>query len=369
MRIAVTTGLLPVPPTYFVVQHALELATRHDFAVFARAARVGDPDLGISIDSVVPEAAGSWPWRMRLAVFAGREHARRIREWRADLVHQHFATWSHGAVSAPSPLITTLHGYDVVAAENRAISPLAVFHRRSIRATIQHSDRVLAVSRYLADRAIAAGFAKERVQVHYQGIDTDWFTPGDAHQAVESDAPALVFVGRWSQAKGLHELLDASIALQQRTPHRLRVVGAGPLDAELRAAAARHPHIDVLGPLPRAGVRDALRGARALVLPTQEADGWREAAGLVLLEAQACGVPAITYASGGAPEMVLEGETGLVVAEHDLDALSDAMRSLLTMPAAKHAAMGVRARDWVVAHRSLARSAEQLDAHYREVAS
>ena len=54
MRIAVTTGLLPVPPTYFVVQHALELAAVHDFAVFARAARVGDPDLGMAIDSVVP---------------------------------------------------------------------------------------------------------------------------------------------------------------------------------------------------------------------------------------------------------------------------------------------------------------------------
>jgi glycosyltransferase involved in cell wall biosynthesis len=368
MRIAVTTGLLPVPPTYFVVQHALELADRHDFGVFARAARVGDPDLGIAIDSVVPESAGSWPWRMRLAVLAGRGHARRIRSWGPDLVHQHFATWSHGAVSAHRPLVTTLHGYDVVAAESTAATPLAAFHRRSIRRTIEHSDRVLAVSRYLADRAIAAGFPRERVQVHYQGIDTEWFTPGEP--TVEGqDAPALVFVGRWSRAKGLHELLDASIALHARTPHRLRIVGAGPLEGAVQAAAVAHPHIEVLGSLPRVGVREALRGARALVLPTQLDAGWREAAGLVLLEAQACGVPAITYASGGAPEMVVDGETGRVVAEHDTAALGEAMHALLTMPAPEHRAMGARARDWVVAERSLAASAAQLDVHYREVAA
>ncbi|NHF63902.1 glycosyltransferase [Microcella pacifica] len=368
MRIAVTTGLLPVPPTYFVVQHALELAAVHDFAVFARAARVGDPDVGIAIDSVVPESAGSWPWRMRLAVLAGREHARRIRSWGPDLVHQQFATWSHGAVSAAAPLVTTLHGYDVVAAESRARTPLAAFHRRSIRRTIERSDRVLPVSRYLADRAIAAGFPSERVQVHYQGIDTDWFTPGEG-PTDDRDAPALVFVGRWSRAKGLHELLDASVALQGRTPHRLRVVGAGPLESAVRSAAAAHPHIEVLGSLPRAGVRQALRGARALVLPTQLDRGWREAAGLVLLEAQACGVPAITYASGGAPEMVREGETGLVVPERDTAALGDALHSLLTLPSTEHRAMGVRAREWVVAERSLAASAAQLDAHYREVAA
>ena len=103
------------------------------------------------------------------------------------------------------------------------------------------------------------------------------------------------------------------------------------------------------------------------MLPTQLDRGWREAAGLVLLEAQACGVPAITYASGGAPEMVLDGETGQVVPERDTAALGDALNSLLTLPSAEHRAMGVRAREWVVAERSLAASAAQLDAHYREV--
>lgn len=104
-----------------------------------------------------------------------------------------------------------------------------------------------------------------------------------------------------------------------------------------------------------------------MVLPTQESNGWREAAGLVLLEAQACGVPVITYRSGGAPEMLDDGVTGLVVPEKDVTALGDAIRAILTLPTADHGRMSVAARDFVVRERSLAVSARELDAHYRDL--
>jgi glycosyltransferase involved in cell wall biosynthesis len=381
VRIAVTTGLLPIPPLYFVVQHALRLADRHDFHVLARAADVRDQTLGLDVDSAVPTGLGPWSLRQYLALAAGGTHARRIRAVEADVVHQHFATWMHGPVAARRPLITTLHGYDVAAAEARERTPLARFHARSTGLAIEHSTRLLAVSRSLADRAVAAGFPAERLDVHYQGIDTDFFTPASASSIdtgttgvadagpvrATDEPPSLVFVGALAVRKGLPDLLRASIALAATTPHRLRVIGAGPLEAEVRAAAAQNPHIEALGSLPREGVRDAVRRARALVLPTQRDGQWREAAGLVLLEAQACGTPALAYASGGTPEMIVDGETGVLVAERDEVALTDAMRILLVLPEAEHAAMRLRARQWVVAERSLTTSAEQLDAVYREV--
>lgn len=387
MRVTVTTGLLPVPPLYFVVQHALQLADRHEFCVVARAADVTDPRLAIAVDSVVPARLGPWALRQYLALAAGGGHARRIRATAPDVIHQHFATWMHGPTTAArqtgAPLVTTLHGYDVAAAEAAERTPLARFHARSVAQAIAGSTRLLAVSRSLADRALAAGFPADRLAVHYQGIDTEYFTPAEPAPTMRASAdrdtdtdpdtdpdagpPSLLFVGALAVRKGLPDLLRASIALAASSPHRLQVIGRGPLEAHLRAAAAQHPHIEVLGGLPRDGVRAAMRGASALVLPTQQDGRWREAAGLVLLEAQACGTPAIAYASGGTPEMVVDGETGLLVPERDEAALQDALRTLLALPTAERTAMGARARAWVVAERSLAASAEQLDAVYREV--
>ena len=371
MRVAVTTGLLPIPPLYFVVQHALQLADRHEFRVFARAADVTDRCLPLAIDSAVPAGLGPWSARQYLALAAGAPHARRIRAAQPDVIHQHFATWMHGPATAArltgSPLVTTLHGYDVAAAEAAERTPLARFHAGGIRLAIEQSRRFLAVSRSLADRAIEAGFPADRLEVHYQGIDTEFFTPGSPVQQQPEGPPVLLFVGALAVRKGLPDLLRASIALAATHPHVLRVVGSGPLAGELRATAAQHPHIEVFGGLPRDRVRALMRDAHALVLPTQQDGQWREAAGLVLLEAQGCGTPAIAYASGGTPEMIVDGETGLLVPERDEAALLDELRQMLALPPAAHLSMRARARDWVVAERSLASSAAQLDAIYREV--
>lgn len=370
MRVAVTTGLLPIPPLYFVVQHALQLAHRHEFRVLARAAEVTDTQLDLAVDSAVPRL-GPWSARQYAALAAGGVHARRIRNARPDIIHQHFATWMHGPATAArqtgAALVTTLHGYDVAAAEAAERTPLARFHARSIGLAIERSHRLLAVSRSLADRAIAAGFPADRLDVHYQGIDTDFFTPALSSPPQPGHPPVLLFVGALAVRKGLPDLLRTSIELVRTTPHVLRVVGAGPLEGDLRAAAAQHPHIEALGSLPRNHVREAMRDAHALVLPTQQDGQWREAAGLVLLEAQACGTPAVAYASGGTPEMIVHGETGLLVPERDERALLDAVRTMLTTPPRAHEAMRSRAREWVVAERSLAASAEQLDAVYLDL--
>lgn len=369
MRIALATGLLPVPPTYFALQHGARLADEHAVRMFAIATRLRDTRLGVDIDSVVP-AAGPWPARIATAFISAplafQLQARAIAAFAPDVVHQHFATWSRGAVEASrltgAPLVTTLHGYDVFAAEGHGGSPLARFHRRNARACALGSHRLLAVSRYLADRAIAAGFPAARMHVHYQGVDTDVFTP--APTLGNASEPSLVFIGALAERKGVRDLVEASIAAVGRAPHRLKLIGDGPLAPLVRAAAAENSHIDVLGSLPQFRVIDILRGARALVLPTQEHLGRREAAGLVLLEAQACGVPVVVYRSGGAPEMVDDPTTGAVVAEGDRQALSSAMVELLCLSDAEHSAMSSRARRFVVERRSLSRSVTELREHY-----
>lgn len=369
MRIALATGLLPVPPTYFALQHGARLADEHTVRMFAIATHLRDTRLGVEIDSVLP-AAGPWAARMAaafaIAPLAFRRQARAIADFEPDVVHQHFATWSRGAIDASrrahAPLVTTLHGYDVFVAGARGGSALARFHRRNAAATALGSHRLLAVSRYLADRAISVGFPAAQMHVHYQGVDTDVFTPAATPGATAE--PSLVFIGALAERKGVRDLLEASIRAVGRAPHRLRIIGDGPLAPLVRAAASEHPHIDVLGGLPRPRVIEVLRDARALVLPTQEHRGWREAAGLVLLEAQACGVPVVVYRSGGAPEMVDDATTGLVVAEGDRQALSTAMAALLSLPDGEHREMRERARRFAVESRSLSRSVAELQEHY-----
>jgi glycosyltransferase involved in cell wall biosynthesis len=377
-RVAVTTGALRVPPTYFVLQHASLLSEQYTFEVFARVADIRDDSLGIPIHDATP-VRGTFGRRSRASLLFGGAQARAIRRFSPTLVHQHFGTWSEPAIAAArgshAPLVTTVHGYDVFATlDAHSSTPLPMGRRasygrrtraRSTTAAFAASDRILAVSEFLAGRAVDAGAVPSKVVVHYQGIDTDFFAPISG--PATADTPVVLFIGALSARKGPADLLEASLALYARHPHRLVFIGEGDQESLLRERAAEVAHVSFPGRLDRDAVREQIRQARMLVLPTQEDAGWREAAGLVLLEAQASGTPVVAYASGGTPEMVRDGATGLLVPQRDIAALTDAIRELLELPAAEYRRMSVDARDFVVRERSLAVSARELDAHYRDL--
>ncbi|OIU86624.1 hypothetical protein BFN01_10930 [Microbacterium sp. AR7-10] len=380
MRVAVTKGTLRVPPTYFAIQHAVAMRDAHHFRFFTGAAEIGDPAslTGLEVDDAsarIPVLA-SRPYATRdwVAPYLTGVTARALMEWRPHVIHQHFATLSGAAVRAHratgAPMILTVHGADVYvpltpleSVRGIARARLAV-HQNGVSRAFSSAARVLAVSHYLADRVVAAGADPKRVVVHYQGIDTDRYQP---LRGVQPEQPRIVFVGALSERKGVRDLVSQSIRLHRSMPHRLALVGDGPLRSEVERAAHEHPHIDVHGALTQDQVREVLARSTALALPTRRHGQWREAAGLVTLEAQAMGVPVVVYDSGGAKEMIDDGVTGLVVREGDVDALGEALASLLELSEHEHAAIGARARDFVVQHRSLAGSAQQLSDHYEEI--
>jgi Glycosyltransferase len=174
----------------------------------------------------------------------------------------------------------------------------------------------------------------------------------------------VLFVGALSPLKGIRELLAVSEDLAPSIPHRLRVVGTGPLATEVASTARRLDHVTCVGALGRDAVRNEMRAADVLVLPTRHLAGRAEAAGLVLLEAQACGTPVIANAVGGTPEMMVDGATGFATDENDPATLRAALRTILSMPPDELASMGTRARDWVVTERSLSRSVAELRCIY-----
>lgn len=379
-RIALAKGSLRIPPTYFAIQHAAALRSEFEFEFFTMAAEITDATVAQSIrindaSEGTPFARGrSWQQRERaLPALFGRAR-RRIQEWDPSLVHQHFANWSQPAVDAAHrsriPLLLTVHGADVYVpltplSERTLLGrPTLRWHQRTVRRAFDSASRILAVSEYLAGMAVRAGADASKTVVHYQGVDTDLYQPLITSRAAP---PRVVFVGALSQAKGVSDLIEASVSIVASTPHELMLVGDGPLRPQVEGAAAAHQHIKVMGQLPREGVRAAISPATVFVLPTQRFGRWREAAGLVSLEAQSSGVPAIVYNSGGAAEMVRDGSTGLVVREGDIPALADAIRSVLDLPIAEWDLMSARAREFVVGERSLRASARQLAQHYRDL--
>ncbi|TFD50795.1 glycosyltransferase family 4 protein [Cryobacterium frigoriphilum] len=375
MRIAVTTSILRIPPTYFVVDHAERLAARHEFRVFALAADVRDENVTVGVHDASPTRVLPFRYRMPLAPLALPLMARAVRRYHPDLVHQHFATWCTPAASVARalsvPMITTLHGYDVMLADRPARSALERWHRHNLSAATQTSARFLAVSEFLAATAVHAGFDSRRVHVHYQGVDTEYFAP--AAPGPESDAhlderPVVLFVGGLSPNKGPHDLIGASRRLTGTVEHQLILVGTGPLADELAADTAADKHIRLLGALDRTQIREWMRRATVVVLPAQEHRGRREAAGLVLLEAQACGTPVVAYASGGTPEMMLADCTGLLVPERDARALASAIGTVLRLEHSEYLRMAYAARDFVHTRRSLSLSCVELDEHYAAVA-
>lgn len=166
-----------------------------------------------------------------------------------------------------------------------------------------------------------------RVHLLPKGIDTDRFRPGPPH----AGPPTAGFLGQFIVRKGLREIMAAWAAVDAadhpRAP-RLHLAGAGPLASELAAwrAGLRHPdRVRIEGFVERP---EAFLAGLDLLLMPSHAEGF----GLAAAEAQAAGLPVIAAGTSSLPEIVTDGETGLLVPPGDAVALGAALRRLLDDP-------------------------------------
>lgn len=362
LRVAMTLGALRVPPTYFAFSHAAHLRDV-DFRYFAAFADLRAP---VPWPVTTAPGGGRGPVAVRRALggatwpLLGRSVAR----FRPHVVHQQFGTWSTVAVRAAErlgvPLVVSLHGYDV---------PAAAAAERGSRGVLTAAARYLAASRHLAGEAIRLGFPAERVDVVYVGVDTEFFSPLDAAQRRAAHAAGRIcLVGRLSPEKGVDHLLRAIASMPPEERPSVDVVGDGPDRGTLTELAERL-RLDVTfhGLADRAGVRDRIRSAAVVVLPALEHQGRRETAGLVLLEAQACGVPVVAYDSGGTAEMVAPGRPGSLVPEADEPGLGAALGDVLALDTDAALRLGDDSIAFVRADRSEPAGAARLRATYAEL--
>jgi glycosyltransferase involved in cell wall biosynthesis len=229
--------------------------------------------------------------------------------------------------------------------------------------------RSLGTFAHAVDRFVVPSSFMARTLIQHAGLDPHKLVvkpnsvgPDPGPQPACGDY--LLFAGRLTLEKGILTLLDAYSDLTAAPP--LRVVGDGPLRAQLEARVATDPclaSVELVGAVTHPEAVAQIRGARALIVPSQ----WYEGVPLSLLEAFACAVPVITARIGSLAELVKERENGLLFEPGDASALRDTLRELLDRP---HLAseLGARGRETYLAQHTLEHNARALTAIYRELA-
>ncbi len=289
---------------------------------------------------------------------------------RFALVHAQFGTSAVYALSyarlAKRPLVISFHGYDVplLARARRILGPARGYAWFGER-LLERMTLGLCASAELRDMLIARGVAPERLRIHLLGIDTRRFQPAARPQ---HERVRVLMIGRFVEKKGFTYGLTA-FARAQGARATLTIVGAGPLDAALRAQVRElglNSRVHFTGAVPHDQVREILRSHDVLIAPSAVAkDGDRDSGLMVLREAAACGLVAIATRHGGLPDSVEDGVTGFLVAERDVAGMGERLEQLCA-DSALRASMGAAARRKMEQEFDVASSTAALEAAYDE---
>lgn len=301
----------------------------------------------------VPLLVGS-EWLATAALLRGR----------FDIVHAHWVL-PQGFVATTVPArgaatVITAHGGDVFGLRGGLVD-------RFSRWALGRADAVTVNS--AATRA-AAGELTDRgdVTVIPMGVDVS-AVPDPAAVAAHrvGDGPLLVFAGRLVVDKGVDDLIDA-VALIPGV--RAVVLGTGQhLDDVRRRAVAQgvSDRIDFRGWVDPVDVTAWLAAADVVVAPSRiGSDGWQEGQGLSIIEAMAQARPVVATRTGGIPETIEDGVSGVLVAPRDPSALARAVAALLADPG-RAAAIGQQARERVRERFSRASSARKFADLYDDI--
>jgi glycosyltransferase involved in cell wall biosynthesis len=315
-------------------------------------------------DGEKPRRRALWHLRDAWNRDSGRKFGTILAQAPPDIVHTHLidgfsaAIW-HRARQAGVPVVHTAHDYHLLCPRAvlltgggktcaRPSLPCRLYRAWHLR-TSRDVDLFVSPSRFLLDRHIAAGMIPRSAAVVRNGIPLP-----ERHVPRATDRPRLLMLSRLTVEKGVRVVLRAFALLPKKFNCELVIAGRGPLECEVRAAAAGDPRIRFAGFVTGEAKQALLESATYLLIPSV----WYENAPVAVIEAAAWGIAVIGSRIGGIPELVRDGSTGVLCEPGDPTSLAKAIHGLLTG--------AVVLRDFDRAARSLVREhsvARMVDAY------
>ena len=342
-RIAYVVKIFPKISETFVAHELAELRRR---GVELRILSVESPRAEVRHEIVAKAGLDA------LTYYDAEMFSAELRDFRPQWMHAHFATEPTAmartlATQFGIPFTFTAHGYDI----RRKPPPDFGARATAARAVVTVSE---ANARY-----IEKTFDVPRSHLHVIpcGVDTNTFNPPSAGSKRPSP-PLIVCVARLVPVKNLRVLLKACGALRDRNvPFRCVVVGDGRLRTRLEARRAKlklEGFVDFVGPAEQSEVLRWWQQASVAVLTSDD-----EGMPVSLMEAGACGVPAVATAVGGIPELIEDGVTGRLATPGKHKAVAKALQKLLENESLAKK-MGEAARRRIETHFSLTRQVDRL---------
>ena len=268
------------------------------------------------------------------------------------------------------PFIVYAHGNEVLS----AMQPSG----QKLRVGLRRADRVLAVSHFTANLVQKFGVSPDRIEIVHPGCDSDHFRPlcprMDLRQKLLGDRykdKIILSVGNLVARKGHDMVIRGLRRLRQTVPEATYlIVGHGSYRVQLENLAKGLEVRDrvIFAGLAAEELPNIYAISDVFVMPSREQleECDVEGFGLVFLEASACAKPVVGGRSGGIPDAIVDGVTGLLVNPHDPEDIANALARLLTN---NHLAirLGQQGRSWVIKYFSWGRVADRVEGILRSV--
>ncbi|MEM6973159.1 MAG: glycosyltransferase [Pseudomonadota bacterium] len=239
------------------------------------------------------------------------------------------------------PLFVFFHGADALVLPRQDKNGL-------FPALFQKAHTVLVTTEFMRKAIASIGCPAEKTVLVPIGVDPDRFSRRTGHEP----ARKVAMVCRLIPQKGPLNCVDSFARLHRAHPDAtLDIIGDGPMRADIEKRTEELKLSDAItlhGPQPHERVVDLMASADLLIQHSMAVPGGNpEPFGISLVEAMACEVPVVATRSGGIPEVVADGETGLLVEEGDIDGMAAAMIDILSSPEVA-ARMGAAGRQRVI---------------------
>lgn len=273
-----------------------------------------------------------------------------------DLVHAHYAS-SYGALAYFSgvkvPRIVSFWGSDAYIFPKK--SPI---HTYFLKIILKSSDTILATSKALANEASL--YTTKSIGISPFGIDAQLFKP--MHTARDSEVFIVGTVKAMEHVYGIDMLIQAFYEFQKQEVNvELHLYGDGSKTADYQSICEKlkiSHKVKFKGKVANNLVPEALSSFDVFVAFSRS-----ESFGVAVLEASACEIPVIVSNAEGLPEVVVHNKTGIIIENHNIEKLVEALNMLLENRARRHE-MGVKGREFVLANYTLEKTTQTMVGYY-----